>query len=112
MPCSTCGANTNPVWSPVLGETFDIITVTGAFAPGDYNQNGSVGTTTSTLASSFGTSVTAGTGADGNGNGVIDAADYVFWRNNVGASAAGITGTFTSLTSTTQPARLPVRLSK
>jgi hypothetical protein len=35
----------------------------------------------------FGTTVGAGSGADGNGNGVIDAADYVLWRNALPAGS-------------------------
>jgi hypothetical protein len=35
----------------------------------------------------FGGSVTAGSSADGNGNGVIDAADYVIWRNSLSAGS-------------------------
>jgi YVTN family beta-propeller protein len=31
----------------------------------------------------FGSTVTAGSGADGNGNGIVDAADYVVWRHNL-----------------------------
>jgi hypothetical protein len=38
----------------------------------------------------FGTSVVPGSGSDGNGNGVIDAADYVIWRKNQGKSFPGI----------------------
>jgi hypothetical protein len=34
----------------------------------------------------FGLTVPLGSGADGNGNGVIDAGDYVVWRKNLGAS--------------------------
>jgi hypothetical protein len=50
--------------------------------PGDYDRNGSVGTEDYTLwKQSFGQPVVIGTGADGNGNGIIDAADYVMWRD-------------------------------
>lgn len=35
----------------------------------------------------FGGTVTPGTGADGSGNGVIDAADYVIWRDHLSAGA-------------------------
>jgi hypothetical protein len=41
----------------------------------------------------FGKWVAAGNGADGNGNGVVDAADYVVWRDQLPlelASAAGV----------------------
>jgi hypothetical protein len=34
----------------------------------------------------FGQHVTPGTAADGNGNGVVDVADYVTWRDHIGAS--------------------------
>jgi hypothetical protein len=34
---------------------------------------------------SFG-QVGTGLAADGNGDGIVDAADYVIWRNNVGRS--------------------------
>ncbi len=39
----------------------------------------------------FGKWVGKGGGADGNGNGIIDAADYVVWRKAAGAVAAAIT---------------------
>jgi hypothetical protein len=56
--------------------------------PGDYNGNGSVGPEDySTWRSTFGNSVSAGTGADGNSNGIIDGADYVVWRNNLTAGS-------------------------
>ena len=32
-------------------------------------------------------SVAAGSGADGNGNGIVDAADYTVWRDHLGQSA-------------------------
>jgi hypothetical protein len=41
--------------------------------------------------------------ADGNGNGIIDAADYVIWRKNVGATGGtegSISGTFDAVTVT------------
>jgi PEP-CTERM motif len=37
----------------------------------------------------FGDTVSPGTGADGNGNGVVDAADYVLWRKTLGNMAGG-----------------------
>lgn len=38
----------------------------------------------------FGATVAAGSGADGNGNGVIDAADYVVWRKNLSAGSGSL----------------------
>ena len=35
----------------------------------------------------YGLTVPLGSGADGNGNAVIDAGDYVVWRNNLSADA-------------------------
>ncbi|MEO0530928.1 MAG: hypothetical protein AAF266_10200, partial [Planctomycetota bacterium] len=49
---------------------------------GDYNADGIVGTDDlSMYQSTFGTTVPAGTGADGNGDGVVNAADYTIWRD-------------------------------
>ena len=56
--------------------------------PGDYNGDQIVDAQDYTFwRGDFGDSVTAGTGADGNGNSIIDAADYVIWRNNLGSGA-------------------------
>ena len=88
-----CGANANGVWSPTVGETFDIIKLVLAPVVGDYDGNGSAGNEDyGVWRSTFGDSVTAGTGADGNKNGVIDSADYVLWRNNLGGTSS--LGTF------------------
>jgi hypothetical protein len=49
--------------------------------PGDYNSNGDVGNGDyGKWRHDFGMTVAKGGGADGNGNGIVDAADYVFWR--------------------------------
>jgi hypothetical protein len=88
-----CGANLNGVWSPTIGETFDIIKLVLAPVVGDYDGNGTAGNEDyGVWRSTFGDSVTAGTGADGNKNGVIDSADYVLWRNNLGGTSS--LGTF------------------
>ena len=39
--------------------------------------------------SKFGNTVTAGTSADGNENGIVDAADYVVWRKNYTGPLSG-----------------------
>jgi hypothetical protein len=55
---------------------------------GDYNGDQIVNAEDyNTWRSGFGSTVTAGTGADGNGNGVVDAADYVIWRKNTTAGS-------------------------
>jgi hypothetical protein len=56
---------------------------------GDYDGNGHVEPNDyENWKSTFGSTTTAGTGADGNRNGSIDAADYVIWRKNFVASPA------------------------
>lgn len=56
-----------------------------ATKPGDFDRNGCVdGADYILWGKTSGRTVTAGTGADGNGNGVVDAADYTIWRNNFG----------------------------
>lgn len=95
-----CGSTANPVWSPNLDETFDIIKLALPTLAGDYDGNGTVDNTDYGIwRSNFGNTTTAGLGADGNGNGVIDSADYVLWRNNLNATAAlgNITGTFSNI---------------
>ncbi len=53
--------------------------------PGDYNLNDIVDEPDCAMWKlSFGQSVTSGTGADGNGDATVDAADYTVWRDNLG----------------------------
>ena len=67
---------------------------TSGAAPGDYDGNGTVEQNDYDLwRSTFGSTIIAGTGADGNGNGTIDAADYVIWRKNL-PPAGGTSLTF------------------
>jgi hypothetical protein len=56
---------------------------------GDYDGGGSVGSDDfNAWKSAFGSRVRpAGSGADGNGNGLVDAADYVLWRKSLGQTA-------------------------
>ncbi|QDU89160.1 CotH protein [Pirellulimonas nuda] len=57
--------------------------------PGDYDRNGLVEQLDRDFwAAQFGQTVTAYAGADGNGDGRVDAADYTVWRDNLGASPA------------------------
>jgi glucose/arabinose dehydrogenase len=55
--------------------------------PGDYNADGSVNAADYTVwRDTLGQSVTAHSGADGDGSGVIDAGDYTLWTTNFGMS--------------------------
>ncbi len=72
-----------------------IVTQVEATLEGDYNGDGFVDAADYTIfRDTLGDSVTAGTGADGNGNGVIDGPgsgsgnDYEVWANNYGAVAS------------------------
>ncbi len=70
--------------------------------PGDYDGNGTVEQSDySFWRMAFGSTVAAGTGADGNGDGNVDTADYVIWRKNLGMSQAG--GASLSLTDDSLP---------
>ncbi|CAN0316770.1 unnamed protein product, partial [Ectocarpus fasciculatus] len=72
------------------GEGFDLDNY--AFVktlPGDFDQNGIVDESDYALwASTYGTNVAAGTGADGNFDGTVDTADYTIWRDQLGAASA------------------------
>jgi hypothetical protein len=67
--------------------------VTVVFPPqlaGDFDRNGSVnGDDYAKWTSTFGSTVTFLSGADGNGNGQIDAADYTVWRDHFIPPAGG-----------------------
>src|SRR5690606_17848323 len=53
---------------------------------GDYTLDGAVGLEDFwAWKAAFGQSVDPGTGADGNANGIIDAADFTIWRDNLGS---------------------------
>jgi prepilin-type N-terminal cleavage/methylation domain-containing protein/prepilin-type processing-associated H-X9-DG protein len=91
----TTSHNAYPVWylrefgvlPPTLSVNYDIVTT---FPPGDYDHSGSVDAADYSLwRSTFGSSVPAGTGADGNSDGVVNSADYVFWRDNHGGTGSG-----------------------
>jgi hypothetical protein len=57
--------------------------------PGDYDGNAAVEPNDyDHWKSTFDSTTTVGTGADGNGSGIIDAADYVIWRKNFSVSPA------------------------
>ncbi len=57
---------------------------------GDYNRDGVIDQLDYVLwKNSYGTTPTAGQGADGNSDGVVDAADYILWRNHFASSQPG-----------------------
>lgn len=57
---------------------------------GDYNNDGNVDEDDYTVwQEDFGSSISAGDGADGNSDGTINAADYVVWRKVVDAAGSG-----------------------
>ena len=97
-PPATSGATgsaDNPIYTPTVGDTFNIIEIANVSPVGDFDGNGTVDEIDYALWNSlFGTNDAA---ADGNGNGVVDAADYVLWRKNVGqmgGTIGEVTGTF------------------
>jgi hypothetical protein len=96
------GTAANPIWTPAVGQTFDIITLAAGPAPaGDYDGSGTVDDGDYDFWRMHFDSNNAD--ADGNGNGVVDAADYVIWRKNFGAiggTDAEISGTFSNVSVT------------
>ena len=82
---------------PTLGNTFPILSATaglsGTFAGYQLPSIGAV----NSLAVAYGANIVtiqviAGLWGDYNGNGVVDAADYVVWRNTLGAGVAAFSG--------------------
>ncbi len=65
------------------------------FPTGDYNLDGTVDAADYTLwRDTLGDTVTAGEGADGNGNGAIDGGDYDEWVANYGMTGGGAGSSF------------------
>jgi hypothetical protein len=72
--------------------------VLAAALAGDYNGNGEVDAADYVLwRKTLGQNVANGSGADGNGDGLIDGDDYTVWRVHFGQMAAGGVGTMTML---------------
>jgi hypothetical protein len=81
-------AGANSGMGPV---TFDYYEITSASAPNqaDYNDNGVVDAADYVAwRNTQGQNVPAGTGADGNGDGMITAADYDLWRAGFGSAGS------------------------
>jgi hypothetical protein len=71
------------IWANELG-AFDDVALTSVTLLGDYDENGTVGSEDFDLwKSTFGDAIAPGGGADGNRNGIVDAADYTVWRDHV-----------------------------
>jgi glucose/arabinose dehydrogenase len=67
-----------------LGGTIYKLTTNGSL-PGDYNLDGTVNAADYTVwRATLGQTVTAHSGADGDGDGMIDAGDYTIWTTNFG----------------------------
>jgi cyclophilin family peptidyl-prolyl cis-trans isomerase len=67
--------------------------ITLTVVEGDYNRNGVIDAGDYVLwRKTRNTSVTAWSGADGNGDGLVNDADFAIWRSNLGAIGGGVHG--------------------
>ncbi|HMP08331.1 MAG TPA: dockerin type I domain-containing protein [Lacipirellulaceae bacterium] len=76
-------------WSAIVDTTIGVLANEAPedFLAGDYDGNGTVEAADYLFwKQSYGQTVEPYTGADGNGDGKVDAADYTVWRNNLGAT--------------------------
>ena len=74
----------------IAPRTLVVLLIPPAPLPGDYNGNGIVDAADYVIwRDTLNQSVANGTGADGDGNGLIQQADYAVWRANFGNTAAG-----------------------
>jgi autotransporter-associated beta strand protein len=65
-----------------------------AYIPGDYDRNGVVEAIDKEVwMADYGKTVPPGTGADGTGNGIVDAGDYLIWRKRLAAASGAGGGT-------------------
>jgi hypothetical protein len=68
------------------------------FLAGDYNENGVVDSADYVLwRNSVGATVVEFSGADGNGNGLIDQPDYDVWRSHFGTTLGSGAGALTAV---------------
>jgi hypothetical protein len=73
-------------------QTLILIGRARVYLPGDYDLDSGFDVDNADRTfwrSRFGNTVTAGTSADGNGNGIVDTADYVVWRKNYTGTLSG-----------------------
>ncbi len=79
--------------------------------PGDYNGNGVVDTADYVVwRNTLGTSVPNGTGADGDGNGTIQDADYTFWKARFGNTSGSGSGSATGAATIPEPTSIALLL--
>jgi hypothetical protein len=84
-------------WNTSQLYTAGILSIDSVGLPGDYNHNDVVDAADYVVwRNTLGQTVTTGTGADGNGNGVIDSNDYAFWRGHFGMTAGSGSSAATS----------------
>ncbi len=106
-PIYTAGPGLSHRQTTLSGETFDVRINAVEFTPGDYDADGEIGAGDFDYwSSSFGEQVTPGDGADGNGDGVVNAADYVFLRKRIESQGAS-GGAAGDSAATPQPAIVP-----
>jgi hypothetical protein len=68
----------------------------------DYNHDGVVDAADYVVwRDNLGKSVTAYTNGDGNGDGIVNQADYTIWKNNFGETSGGSSGSGSSAVSAT-----------
>jgi prepilin-type N-terminal cleavage/methylation domain-containing protein len=78
--------------------------------PGDYNNGGAVGPEDyDKWKNDYGKWVAKGGGADGNGDGIVNAADYTYWRDRL-PSAAGGGGEVSGLVAVPEPSAATMAL--
>jgi hypothetical protein len=70
--------------------TLQVTTLAPPPLVGDYNADGAISAADyDTWRGSFGQAIASGLGADGDGSGQVDAADFVVWRKQMTASGSG-----------------------
>jgi hypothetical protein len=101
-PAST-NATPNPVYTPVLNDTWVIMELGGAAPATDFDDSGTVdGGDLTAWGGAFGQ---ANAGGDADGDGDTDGNDFLAWQSTIGSAGAlgSITGNFADVVSPTEP---------
>jgi hypothetical protein len=86
----TLGGPDASLFNLVKSATSLVLQASVAGLAGDYNSNGVVDASDYVVwRNQLNASVPAGTGADGDGNGIVNNADYSFWKARFGNTAVG-----------------------